>query len=304
MLQVAKGLIVDAERADGDAIEIGRLFAEGEADKVEADRRIVSAVLKHLECGQRLTEKQDSLRHGQWLPWLKANLGILGFAPPGPNQAKNTERTAQRLMKAWEANPSLASDIGGEQALEISRDLWGHKYARYGHCTGDSEWITPANVAKAVRRTFGGVIHLDPASNPVANREVIKAERFFTKEDDALAHDWPAESLYLNPPYNHPAVRDFAYTLIDQYMRGITREAIWLSNASTSNEWWRDLACRGTRLPRRVPQLRQGGGRQSDDPAGTQSVRAVDHLFGRQTRPLLRGVLRDRVDFGRGDIRC
>jgi hypothetical protein len=28
-------------------------------------------------------------------------------------------------------------------------------------------------------------------------------------------------------------------------MRGITREAIWLSNASTSNAWWRDLANRG-----------------------------------------------------------
>jgi hypothetical protein len=187
-------------QVDVDAADIGRLFAEGEADKAEADRRIVSAVLKHLECGQRLTEKQDSLLHGQWLPWLQANLDILGFAPPGPNQAINTERTAQRLMKASKANPSPATDLSVEQALKISRPMWGHKYARYGHCTGDPEWFTPTNVAEAVWNTFGGVIHLDPASNDVANREIIKAERFFTKEDDGLAHDWPGK-IYVNPPY-------------------------------------------------------------------------------------------------------
>ena len=73
---------------------------------------------------------------------------------------------------------------------------------------------------------------------------IIKAARFFCEADNGLAHDWPGKA-YVNAPYAHPIVEDFAHHLIDQYMRGITREAIWLSNASTSNEWWRDLARRG-----------------------------------------------------------
>ena len=146
-------------------------------------------------------------------------------------------------MRAWELYPSLATDLGEEQALEISRHLWGHGYDRYAYFTGNPVWITPGEIAEATRRT-SGAIDIDPCSNPVANREVIKAARFFCEADNKLAHDWPGKA-YVNAPYAHPIVEDFAYHLIDQYMREITCEAIWLSNASTSNEWWRDLARRG-----------------------------------------------------------
>ncbi len=229
---------------DSAASEIGRLFTEGKADTTVADKHIVAAVLKHLECGALLNRKKERVDHGQWSEWLRANCDILGFAPQGENQAKNTERTAQRLMKAAKTYPSPASDMGVEEAIEISRELWGHnKYSRYRGLTGDIEWMTPLHVAEAARRAMGG-IDIDPASNPVVNSEVIKAKKFYTQENDGLEHDWPG-MVYVNAPFAHPTVKHFAYHLISQYTSGITTEAIWLSNHCSNLEWWRALARRG-----------------------------------------------------------
>ena len=63
------------------------------------------------ETGRLLIAQKEKLRHGEWLPWLKANETALGFG----------EATAQRLMK-WAANPSLdAETVWGNPAL--TRDL-------------------------------------------------------------------------------------------------------------------------------------------------------------------------------------
>ncbi|MBV8771497.1 MAG: hypothetical protein JO166_04065 [Deltaproteobacteria bacterium] len=48
----------------------------------------------------------------------------------------------------------------------------------------------PPEIVKAVRRLMGG-IDLDPASNEIA-QEVVGAARYFTKDDDALPHEWYA----------------------------------------------------------------------------------------------------------------
>jgi hypothetical protein len=47
------------------------------------------------------------------------------------------------------------------------------------------EWYIPKNVADAVRRAFGGTIHVDPASSDIANG-VVKAKTYFTLDDDGL----------------------------------------------------------------------------------------------------------------------
>jgi len=56
----------------------------------------------YIECGKDLLLRKASLKHGEWLPWLRANAKTLGFG----------ERAAQRFI-ALVSNPSLASDLWG-----------------------------------------------------------------------------------------------------------------------------------------------------------------------------------------------
>lgn len=59
--------------------------------------------------------------------------------------------------------------------------------------------LTPPYVLEPVREALGGTIGLDPCTeldNPT------RADRFFTVEEDGLAHPWGfADSVYINPPY-------------------------------------------------------------------------------------------------------
>lgn len=59
------------------------------------------------------------------------------------------------------------------------------------------EHYTPGFIVEASRNLLG-VIELDPASNSIAN-EVVKANKFFTKEENGLKQKWQGK-VFLNPP--------------------------------------------------------------------------------------------------------
>ena len=65
--------------------------------------------------------------------------------------------------------------------------------------TGDFQRYTPAKEVEAAREVLG-TIDLDPASNPQA-QETVKAEKFFTEDDDGLSKEWDG-NVWLNPPYH------------------------------------------------------------------------------------------------------
>jgi len=64
--------------------------------------------------------------------------------------------------------------------------------------TGNQEWGTPSPIIEAARMVLG-CIDLDPASCFEANK-IVRAKRFFTKEDDGLKYEWRG-NVWLNWPF-------------------------------------------------------------------------------------------------------
>lgn len=67
------------------------------------------------------------------------------------------------------------------------------------------EWMTPQWVISAVMEAAGvSLIGLDPCSTAEAN-EVVKAAKYYTKEQNGLAQDWWIHGFaWCNPPYSDP----------------------------------------------------------------------------------------------------
>ena len=103
----------------------------------------------------------------------------------------------------------------------------------------DDEWYTPAHIIDAARETM---IHidLDPASCAAAN-EMVRAERFFTKESDGLKQSWQSSTLWMNPPFNDGLIESFVEKLFDSVNSGDVSTAIVLTTNSTEAPWCQRL---------------------------------------------------------------
>jgi len=96
------------------AADIGALYKR--AAGIEARALQQSLPLYH-QCGVELAKVKASLKHGEWLPWLREHAAVLGFK----------RITAHYLMTF--ANVQLAERLTPEQAKQESRRLWGHAAA-------------------------------------------------------------------------------------------------------------------------------------------------------------------------------
>ena len=105
--------------------------------------------------------------------------------------------------------------------------------------TGENEWYTPAEYADMARSVMGS-IDLDPASCDEAN-EAIKADAYYTKEDDGLSKDWHG-NVWCNPPYSRDLMPAFVEKLKDSYASGQVRQAILISHNNTDTAWFHSLA--------------------------------------------------------------
>jgi phage N-6-adenine-methyltransferase len=107
--------------------------------------------------------------------------------------------------------------------------------------TGENEWFTPAEYFDLVRAVLGG-IDLDPATS-VQAQEIVKADKFFTKEDDGLKHEWHGR-VWLNPPYAQPAIDDFMSKMVREREAGHVTGGIMLTHNYTDTSWFhRGAAC-------------------------------------------------------------
>jgi hypothetical protein len=136
--------------------------------------------------------------------------------------------------------------------------------------SGQNEWYTPPEYLAAARQVLG-TIDLDPASSDVAQQNV-RADRYFTKEDDGLSQPWSGK-VWLNPPYATGLIEKFVNKLCDHFDNGDVTEAIALTNNGTETRWFQSLAERAsaTCLPsRRVKFLDTDG--DPGDPLQGQAV--------------------------------
>jgi phage N-6-adenine-methyltransferase len=203
--------------ADTEAAAIGAMYADAKDSMVESVRLL-------LECGERLRRKKESLGHGNWLPWLTENERILGFG----------ERTAQLLMLGA-VNTKPASDLSERDAVQVSRQIWGHTHNHRAIGTGEDERYTPQKYIELARRVLGD-IDLDPASSETAQR-VVNAAQYFTAADNGLRKEWHGR-VWLNPPYSQPLIHEFVSKLIEERSAERVSCAIMLTNNYTDTSWF------------------------------------------------------------------
>lgn len=106
---------------------------------------------------------------------------------------------------------------------------------RHISLTGEVEWYTPREYLDAAVEVMGA-IELDPASSDRA-QEHVKAEDYFTREEDGLAQRWHGR-VFLNPPYKMPDVKQFVFKLVESFQEGHIKEGILLTNSATDTEWF------------------------------------------------------------------
>jgi phage N-6-adenine-methyltransferase len=223
--------------ADADAAAIGAMYADAKNSMVESVRLL-------LDCGERLRQKKEALGHGNWLPWLLENQGVLGFG----------KRTAQLLMLG-SLNTKPASDLNEGDAVQVSRQIWGHTHNHRAIGTGENEWYTPPKYIELVRRVLGE-IDLDPASSEAA-QQIVNASQYFTAAENGLRREWRGR-IWLNPPYSQPLISEFVSKLIEERSADRVSSAIMLTNNYTDTSWFHnaleiaDAMC----LTRRPHQLR------------------------------------------------
>ena len=109
--------------------------------------------------------------------------------------------------------------------------------------SGNEEWYTPKVYVDKARAVLGG-ISLDPASHAWP-QSWINADRFFTKQDDAISQKWDGETVWMNPPYSRGMIDVFVHKLIWEMFerRGHNqiRRAITLTNNATETGWGQAL---------------------------------------------------------------
>ena len=110
----------------------------------------------------------------------------------------------------------------------------------YTSRSDNGEWYTPRWFIDKVVDVLGS-IDLDPYSCDVAQR-TVQATHFFTKEHDALLHDWPiVETLFANPPYGRKFLDPMVRRLVKEYDAGTWSRGIILVNNATDTRWFREL---------------------------------------------------------------
>lgn len=100
-----------------------------------------------------------------------------------------------------------------------------------------TKWYTPSKYVESARKVLGN-IDVDPASDETAN-QWIKADKIYTKEDDALHMVWDDGKYWMNPPFNQS--EKFVCKWFEQWCLFHIREGIMLLKFVVNYNWFQQL---------------------------------------------------------------
>ena len=178
--------------------------------------------LKHaIYAGEKLIRAKNKCGHGNWLRWREEKIAhgtrtsqvYMNLAINKQLILTNTQKTAHLTIDA-----ALRLIKGGIPMLQSM----------------SNEWYTPAKYIEAVREVLGA-IELDPASSHKAN-ETVKAEVYFTEDDDGLSREWYGK-VFLNPPYGR-LTSEFAGCLYEQLGSTVTEAIMLVNSRATDADWF------------------------------------------------------------------
>ena len=99
-------------------------------------------------------------------------------------------------------------------------------------------WNTPPEFVGDVLRYFG-TLDLDPCCNDEDNPNV-PARKVYTEKTNGLAHEWIADSVFMNHPYSNS--KEWVPYAVSQYELGHAKEMILLIKLDVSTKWWRSVS--------------------------------------------------------------
>lgn len=115
------------------------------------------------------------------------------------------------------------------------------------NCRDSDSWFTPSKYIDSVRYVLGS-IDIDPFSSEEANL-TIKAQVYYSKENDALTLDWARLSnCFMNPPYSKGLMQKCVDKLLEQRQNGSAINSVVLCNASTDTKWFHKLMHESTAM--------------------------------------------------------
>jgi len=147
------------------------------------------------DCRVEAAGKQEVYRTAGMLPYV-AWLRDFYFVSTSHQEFEAGPGQALMDPSLWLPAPDRVSDRRSEATLLAAIDPWSILPSRV--VTGD-DYYTPPHIVECVRGALGA-IDLDPASHVAAN-EVIRARRFFTRDQRGELQPW-AGRVYLNPPFS------------------------------------------------------------------------------------------------------
>lgn len=100
------------------------------------------------------------------------------------------------------------------------------------------EWSTPLRIFEPLNEEFGFTVDV------CATKGNAKCPRFYTREDDGLAHDWSLETVWMNPPYARKVI-DLWIAKAMESARDQGATVVCLVPVSGSANWWHDYALKG-----------------------------------------------------------
>jgi phage N-6-adenine-methyltransferase len=186
-------------------------------------------------------------RYAALLPQSKGGRGKKKPVTPGNGFSNRTlaeyrKIGSQSIDKIDEYKTAVTSALEDNEDKDASAAgflRWLNDGVLVGKMTGCEERYTPKKYVDSARQVMGG-IDLDPATNCHAQK-VIKAKRFYSKDDDGLSKKWKGR-VWLNPPYTVRVIDRFVEKLLGHIEGGDVSQAVLLTNNNTDTEWWQSGA--------------------------------------------------------------